>query len=805
MNGLVEGCDGNVHVFNTMALQIVQIAVVGVSYNAEEESWAHRIFKRDIRVQPGADMVEETLKLLKRRSPDEDGRDKPRRVTEMMRRGVMTFMERQVMADALRSPWRIGHGNPLAYELLTGAGSVELIRLSIPVLRRLIEHRKFIFVPSDTKEQHIKTIRDALDPLEYAIITDATPYLARIGRGHFRGEWAQTMEKDLRAFIDEAGPQIVVGTYRASPYAPAQVFYAHRDFAHEAARIAIADSVHLDHRGFPMLIEMADNMCRTYFGAQTVERPVLAAFGGTDAPFRHLGERSNRRLKGSPSWPRKITSFVLKSWTPRPRAQNPQGEVIMSSSDIRSKDAVNPAPVSAAQTLADDAANNGGTFAEDSEYQGAFGCTLFDDRASEDGTVTVVFPPERIGDIPSQSLIRIVSKPDRHEYIASVSAGPFCEPDGLPAQAPQLIVTAVRGHQTLPRHHGRLQATILGEKTPKGIIPARLRPRPNSAVHLVPSADVAAILNLEGDARLGLLNGYDDVEIKVDTKKKSILPRHTAHIGTTGGGKSTGVGRTIFELQKANSCVVVFDVEGEYTALNEENDNAGILEVLEQRGLKPSAVENTHVYRLCGCAAANPKHPSSKEFTLQFEQISPFAFGEIMDLSDAQNERLIQAYEIGKALLRELEIFPPKGGEREVLDIDEFDRGWPMMKLEDLRYLISAIIAIAEKTGEGEPQFRESQFFGRWDNVKAKVHAYFSAGDADGEARKAKISHGVSWKALMARISRLQRLRIFDRGRQFAIKYTKCYSPGASTSSTCPMSRTWMSAIWRLPRCYAAF
>ena len=60
--------------------------------NAEEESWAHRIFKRDIRVQPGADMVEETLKLLKRRRQTKS-KDKPRRVTEMMRRGVMTFME----------------------------------------------------------------------------------------------------------------------------------------------------------------------------------------------------------------------------------------------------------------------------------------------------------------------------------------------------------------------------------------------------------------------------------------------------------------------------------------------------------------------------------------------------------------------------------------------------------------------------------------------------------------------------------------------------------------------------------------
>jgi uncharacterized protein len=171
------------------------------------------------------------------------------------------------------------------------------------------------------------------------------------------------------------------------------------------------------------------------------------------------------------------------------------------------------------------------------------------------------------------------------------------------------------------------------------------------------------ILNLVGNMRLGLLNGYDDVEIKIDTRRKSILPRHTAHIGTTGGGKSTGVGRTISELQKGGTCVVVFDVEGEYTALNEETDNAEIVGVLEQRGLEPEAVQNTHVYRLCGCAAANPKHPSSKEFTLQFDQISPFAFGEIMDLSDAQNERLIQAYEIAKSLLRELGYLPGPGRE----------------------------------------------------------------------------------------------------------------------------------------------
>src|SRR5262245_3059882 len=142
--------------------------------------------------------------------------------------------------------------------------------------------------------------------------------------------------------------------------------------------------------------------------------------------------------------------------------------------------AIRPAPEEASQALSDDAAANGGSFKLSAEYEGAFGRTLFDDRSSSDGSVTVVFPSEDVGSVPSQSLIRVTSLPDRREYIASVTEGPFCEPDGLPATAPQLVVPAVRGAMTIPRHHGRLQATLIGERTANGMIPARYRPRPNS-------------------------------------------------------------------------------------------------------------------------------------------------------------------------------------------------------------------------------------------------------------------------------------------------------------------------------------
>ena len=69
---------------------------------------------------------------------------------------------------------------------------------------------------------------------------------------------------------------------------------------------------------------------------------------------------------------------------------------------------------------------------------------------------------------------------------------------------------------------------------------------------------------------------------RIDTKKeKHFASPYRACIGTTGGGKSTGVGRTIYEFQKAGTCTIVFDVEGEYTSLNVATDNVGITEVLE--------------------------------------------------------------------------------------------------------------------------------------------------------------------------------------------------------------------------------
>jgi hypothetical protein len=138
------------------------------------------------------------------------------------------------------------------------------------------------------------TIGNALQPLEYAIVDSNEDFLSRIAAGHYRGDAWGELKRGVDSLVEECGPQIVVGMYRASKLAPPQMFYAHVEHAHEAALIAMADSVLQEHRGFPMLIDLADGVCRASFGAETFAASTQLAYAQAGEPFRYLAERRSR-------------------------------------------------------------------------------------------------------------------------------------------------------------------------------------------------------------------------------------------------------------------------------------------------------------------------------------------------------------------------------------------------------------------------------------------------------------------------------------------------------------------------------
>ena len=77
-NGGVEACDGTVVTHDTLPMTITQIGVCLVSYQGDQGSWVHRIFRRDLRTS-GKNPVDETLELLeKRRQRSSVDQDSPR-------------------------------------------------------------------------------------------------------------------------------------------------------------------------------------------------------------------------------------------------------------------------------------------------------------------------------------------------------------------------------------------------------------------------------------------------------------------------------------------------------------------------------------------------------------------------------------------------------------------------------------------------------------------------------------------------------------------------------------------------------
>jgi uncharacterized protein len=421
----------------------------------------------------------------------------------------------------------------------------------------------------------------------------------------------------------------------------------------------------------------------------------------------------------------------------------------------------------------------GGALVVDPDLEGTIGTTMFDLPGSEDNTVTVLLPRQS-AQVPSQSLVRIKSRSDGRSYLGVVVAGPFAEPDSLRADSNLLVTVAARGCNYQPPFHGRVQVTILGEELgDRALGPPRLRPLPHSPVYLLSAEESAEVLRAHGDIRLGMVVGYEGVIVGIPSDQKSVLPRHTAVLGTTGGGKSTTIAGLVQQAHEANMAVIVLDVEGEYTHLHEPTTNKPMQTALAKLGRGPKGIgaSGMTTYHLVGRDAANPKHPNVRPFSLQFARLSPFAAAEILGLSEAQQQRFMRAYDIAKEVMRDLGIFPAKQNadqERLAMEIDEFERGYPRMTLSLLMDVVAACSKYAETPKRDEDQKIDLKPF----------HPRLAAADGTQALRTrihaaGRLDSPVSWRALIGRLGRLNRLKVFDPEGTQPMSYKELLHPGA--------------------------
>jgi hypothetical protein len=434
----------------------------------------------------------------------------------------------------------------------------------------------------------------------------------------------------------------------------------------------------------------------------------------------------------------------------------------------------------------------------DPELENAVGFTHFDTASSQDNLITVLMTRDDLHKLPSQTLVRVKSLEDKRSYLGVVVRGPFSEPDAVAANSTIAVGVVVQGKKLSYTfdYHGRAEIEILGEESDSKLIPPGHRPRPKSPVFLLDDEESEHVLGMNGELSLGMVVGYKQMEARIDALDKSVLPRHTGIIGTTGGGKSTTVATLIHRAQSSGVATIVFDVEGEYTHVDQPTDDPTMVAALSRRGQKPEGVKELHIHHLTGRDTRNRRHKHRHPFALNFSSLSPHAIAEILEMTDAQQERFHKAYEVTKLLLEDLKIFPKTPDEQQqLLELDELSTGYPRMTLSHLLDVVSTYIYVLSSDGKAESKAkakgvsRQAPLLPGESTEEPAAEAAPSQGPrlfsefkdhlprVFARVNEQSSRNEVSWKALFGRLLRLRRLKMFDVGAP-GVDYDSLLTPG---------------------------
>lgn len=248
--------------YNSVPISIIQIGVCLVNYQEQHGSYSHRLFRKDLKSK-NDDPIKEVLSLLENRKGNDSDKKK---ISDIAIRGIKSFAERTILLEKSGSNWIMGKGSPVPNELMMGfwSSQVEMKNKSISLMRKMIlEHERFVYIQNSKAHPQLWTLGNALRPFEYLIINSIEDNLMnRLDSGGIRGDFL----KDYTDFVTEVGPKIAMGVFKVSTYSQPHIFYGHVDHIRTAALIAMADSAFQLHTGTPMLLDLADSLCKTAFG-----------------------------------------------------------------------------------------------------------------------------------------------------------------------------------------------------------------------------------------------------------------------------------------------------------------------------------------------------------------------------------------------------------------------------------------------------------------------------------------------------------------------------------------------------------
>jgi hypothetical protein len=223
----------------------------------------------------------------------------------------------------------------------------------------------------------------------------------------------------------------------------------------------------------------------------------------------------------------------------------------------------------------------------------------------------------------------------RSGFLARIVRGPFFHRSGGPTVAG---VTASTSMETFLLADLEIQGELV-EGRPRD---THSRPAPGSPVFVLSPEELAELHGFTGDMVLGTLAGQDDLCVRLQSKNKSVLPRNLGIFGTVGSGKSNTAQVVIEEAAASGWAVILIDVEGEYTEMDQPTDQAGLADSLAPFGRRPAGVADFHVLSPASCAG---DRPDSELFTLRLADFETGVIGEILQVSLPERNALTDCVE----------------------------------------------------------------------------------------------------------------------------------------------------------------
>lgn len=256
-SGQVIGVDGTVAIHKTISGAMAQIGVVAVNY--QNERIQHSCFVSEAQYNEEIKDVAEYLNAHE---------SKNRILSNLVIRAILFYREREIgLNDKFINHYKIYHGRLLPFELMTGLGKLRALETTLKILEAIIRNKRCFSIISRSQNDAFMRIGMALNSGEYFLLKHTNVGMELLRNEDFmaKDKWREEELLRMTHFLKQEASKILIGIIKISqrPY----VFHAHQDYFEEAARIIARDAMFQREKGFPLLIDYADNLCSTLFKA----------------------------------------------------------------------------------------------------------------------------------------------------------------------------------------------------------------------------------------------------------------------------------------------------------------------------------------------------------------------------------------------------------------------------------------------------------------------------------------------------------------------------------------------------------